>query len=253
MTGPSADDTVSVLDRMTQILQAFDHDDRGIALSDLARRSGLPKSTVSRLVATLVQQRYLERDGRRIHLGLRVFELGQLAREPRELRMVALPILVQLRDKTRENVHLAIPDGRELVCVAAVRGRTDALSRVGMGVRLPLHATALGKAVLAYAPPQVVEDAFAAGLASLTPYTITDDARLRRQLTDIRTGALAIEQREFASDAAGIAVPVFTAPGRLAAALSVSGLADEFDIEGIAPVLRGAAAALCRRLSAPPR
>ena len=84
-----AGDAVGVLDRMTCILEAFDGDDRGMGISELALRAGLPKSTVSRLVATLVRQRYLERDGKLIHLGLRLFELGQLAEQPRELRIRA--------------------------------------------------------------------------------------------------------------------------------------------------------------------
>ena len=79
-------DAVGVLDRMTAIFEAFDEDDHGLRVSELAARAGLPKSTVSRLVSTLVRERYLERAGRVIHLGLRLFELGQLAEEPRELR-----------------------------------------------------------------------------------------------------------------------------------------------------------------------
>ena len=66
---------------------------RDLGISELALRAALPKSTVSRLVATLVRQRYLERDGKRIRLGLRLFELGQLAEQPREVRIAALPVM----------------------------------------------------------------------------------------------------------------------------------------------------------------
>ncbi len=124
-----------------------------MGISELALRAGLPKSTVSRLVATLVRQRYLERDGKRIHLGLRLFELGQLAEQPRELRVAALPVMADLRNKTGENVHLAIRDRREMVCIAVMRGRSAAPPTVRIGGRLPIHATALGKAVLAYSRP----------------------------------------------------------------------------------------------------
>ena len=72
--GPESD-AVGVLDRMTAILEAFDEDDHGLRISELAARADLPKSTVSRLVSTLVRERYLERDGKVIHLGLRLFEL----------------------------------------------------------------------------------------------------------------------------------------------------------------------------------
>jgi len=245
----NADDPLGVLDRMTQILQAFDEDDRGLRLSQLARHSGLPKSTVSRLVGTLVRHHYLERDGRLIHLGLRVFELGQLAREPRELRTAALPVMLQLRDRTGENIHLAIRDGQEIVCVAAMRGRSGAPSRVRVGARLPAHATALGKAMLAHSPGSVLDDTLAGGLEALTPMTITDEAALHRQLVDIRSGALAAEEREFAPDVSCAASAVFAPGGRLAGALSVSGRADGLDVEGIAPLLRAAANTLTRRLA----
>ena len=126
MPDAAANDALGVLDRMTSILEAFDQDDMGLGISELALRAGLPKSTVSRLVATLVRQRYLERDGKRIHLGLRLFELGQLAEQPRELRAAALPVMADLRNTTGENVHLAIRDRREMVCIAVMRGRSAA-------------------------------------------------------------------------------------------------------------------------------
>ena len=176
---------------MTCILEAFDGDDRGLGISELALRAGLPKSTVSRLVATLVRQRYLERDGKLIHLGLRLFELGQLAEQPRELRIAALPVMADLRNQTGENVHLAIRDGGEVVCIAVMRGRSAGPSTVRTGGRLPLHATALGKAVLAHDSPSGIDDVLSAGLAPWTRQTITDPAVLRRQLAGIRRGGLA--------------------------------------------------------------
>ena len=113
----AAADSFGVLDRMTAIFEAFDQDDRGLRISELAARAALPKSTVSRLVSTLVRQGYLERDGPVIHLGLRLFELGQLAEKYRELRAIALPAIADLRNgygrdgvpgdprRTRDGVH----------------------------------------------------------------------------------------------------------------------------------------------------
>src|ERR671911_459289 len=116
------DDSFGVLDRMTAIFEAFDQDDRGLRISELAMRAELPKSTVSRLVSTLVRQHYLERDGSVIRLGLRLFELGQLAQEPRELRAAALPVLADLRRATGRSAYLAIRDAHEMVCIAIMRG-----------------------------------------------------------------------------------------------------------------------------------
>ncbi|MHC2999755.1 IclR family transcriptional regulator [Microbacterium sp. HJ5] len=248
MAEAAAGDSLGVLDRMTCILEAFDEDDRGLGISELAARARLPKSTVSRLVSTLVRQRYLERDGRLIHLGLRVFELGQLADQPRELRMAALPVLADLRGKTGQNTHLAMRDGRELVCVAVMRGRSPVPWPVRTGGRIPLHATALGKAALAHAARGDIDDVLTAGLPGWTSSTITDPHELRRQLDEIRAGALATEDGEFAGNVACAAVPVFAPSGGLVAAISVSGSAEVFDASRFAPALFSAAQALSDRL-----
>jgi IclR family transcriptional regulator, acetate operon repressor len=244
-----ANDALGVLDRMTSILEAFDQEDRGLGISELALRAGLPKSTVSRLVATLVRQRYLERDGRRIHLGLRLFELGQLAEQPRELRAAALPVMADLRNTTGENVHLAIRDRREMVCIAVMHGRSAAPPTVRIGGRLPIHATALGKAVLAHSPPSDVDEVISGGLEAWTSQTISDPAVLRGQLVDIRRGALAAEVGEFAAGVFCAASAVFAPSGGLVGAVSVSGCADGFDADRFAPAIRAAALTLTRRLA----
>ncbi len=243
-------DAVGVLDRMTRILEAFDQDDGGLGISELALRTGLPKSTVSRLVGTLVRGRYLERDGRRIHLGLRVFELGQLAQQPRELRAAALPVMAELRSQTGLNVLLAIRDGRDMVCIAVMRDRSTAPTRVRTGGRLPVHATALGKAALSQASSAEVEDVLSGGLKALTPHTITDPAELRRQLIDIRHGGLAEGLREFAPDVSCAAAAVLAPDGSAAGAVSVSGRADGFDAGHFRIPTRAAAARLAHRLAA---
>jgi len=240
-------DAVSVLDRMTAIFEAFDENDRGLRISELAVRADLPKSTVSRLVSTLVRQHYLERDGQVIHLGLRLFELGQLAREPRELRGTALPVISDLRNTTGETVSLAIPDGHDMVCIATMRGRTSAgLTRIGG--RVPAHATALGKTMLAFSEEIDVEALLSSALPARTPQTVVDPARLRRQLADIRRHGVATEVGEFAADVSSVASPVFSPSGTLLAALSVSGPSDGFDHARSAPAVRAAALALTRRL-----
>lgn len=249
MQDASANDALGVLDRMTAILEAFDQYDTGLGISELALRAGLPKSTVSRLVATLVRQRYLERDGKRIHLGLRLFELGQLAEQPRGLRVAALPVMADLRNTTGENVHLAIRDRREMVCIAVMRGRSAAPLAVRTGGRLPIHATALGKAVLAHSPPSDFEEIVSAGLDAWTAHTISDPAVLRRQLDAIRRGGLATEVGEFAVGVSCAASAVFAPQGGLVGAVSVSGCVDEFDAARFAPAIRGAALTVMRRLT----
>ena len=247
MAADASTDALGVLDRMTAILDAFDEDDHGLGLSELAPRAGLPKSTVSRLVATLVRQRYLERDGRRIHLGLRLFELGQLAEEPRELRIAALPVMAGLRNATGENVHLAIRDGRQMVCLAAMRGRTGAPLPVRTGGRFPVHATALGKAVLAHADPADVDAVL--GPAPTASASVVDPTQIRRQLASIRDGRPAVELEESTAGVWAVASPVFAPDGAVAAAIGVSGAADAFDLDRAAEAVDAAALSLSRRIA----
>ncbi|MFJ6651842.1 IclR family transcriptional regulator [Microbacterium sp. NPDC091313] len=142
-TSPEA---VGVIDRLTAILDSFDQDGRGLRISELAARSGLPTSTVSRLVAGLVREHYLERDGAAVRLGLRVFELSRLASWPRRIRACAGPVLAGLRQSTGGTVSIAVPDGADAVVVAVIRGRGETATPP-TGSRLALEETAAGRAM----------------------------------------------------------------------------------------------------------
>lgn len=244
----AAADSFGVLDRMTAIFEAFGDGDSGLRVSEVAVRADLPKSTVSRLVSSLVRQRYLERDGKLIHLGLRLFELGQLAEEPRELRFTALPVMAELRNRTGETVHLAIRDGHEMVCISIMRGRSAEQVVPRIGGRIPAHATALGRAMLAFCDGADVDAVISSGLAAWTPRTIVEPERLKRELAGIRRTRVAVELGEFTADASSAASPVLSS-GAAVAAISVSGRTGEFDPDRSAPAVREAALALTRRLA----
>ncbi|MFV0407322.1 MAG: IclR family transcriptional regulator [Propioniciclava sp.] len=241
-------DSVSVLDRVTAILEAFGNDEEGLGVTELARRANLPKSTVSRLVADLVGRGYLDRDGNKIHLGVRLFELGQLVSQPRELRRASLPIMADLRSTTRETVHLAVLEGAEVVYVAVLRGRSPLGPMSQVGARRPAHSTALGKALLAVSSPTVVDRVLGTDLAATTPETVTDPIRLRRELTEFRRAGVATESGETVPGVACAAAPILSYTGEPLAALSVSGAADEFPMERIVHAVTTASGALSRKI-----
>src|SRR5688500_16971327 len=108
-------DSVSVLDRVTAVFDAFGEHDEGLGVSEMARRANLPKSSVSRIAADLVAQRFLDRDGDKLYLGVRLFELAQSVEQPRRLRHFALPVMAELRDATSQTVNLAVLDGAYVV------------------------------------------------------------------------------------------------------------------------------------------
>lgn len=249
MSREGQSDALGVLDRMTAILEAFDEDDRGLRISELAARAELPKSTVSRLVSALVRQHYLERDGAVIHLGLRLFELGQLAEEPRELRASALPIMADLRGSTGRTAYLAIRDGQDMVCIAIMRGDAATPLICRIGGRIPAHATALGKAVLAFAEASALDRLLDGGLHAWTSRTTTDPGALRRQLADVRHDGVAVEVGEFDGEVASVAAPVSDSSRTVVAAIGVSARAHDVELETCGAAVRGAALALTHRLA----
>ena len=174
---------------MTAILEAFDEDDRGP--SHLRARARAPTCRSPRSRASCPRSCGSDTSSATasvIHLGLRLFELGQLAEQPRELRAAALPVMADLRNRTGETVYLAIRDGREMVCIAIMRGRGRRDARPSrIGGRVPVHATALGKAVLAYSDAgRGRRRRSLRASRPWTPQTIIDPERLLRQLADIR-------------------------------------------------------------------
>ncbi|WP_206535617.1 IclR family transcriptional regulator [Microbacterium sp. 4R-513] len=237
---------------MSAVFDAFGEEDEGLGVSELARRANLPKSTVSRIAADLVEQRFLDREGDRLYLGVRLFELGQTVQQPRLLRRVALPVMAELRDVTGQTVHLAVLDGGDVVFVAVVRGPASR-PLVRIGSRLPAHATAVGKAMLAFAPQSVVTAVTGRELTRRTSKTITEASVLHREFADIRRLGVATEDEECTPGRACAASPILSS-GVLTplAAISVAGPAESLVPDRVAPAVRAAAMALSRRLSTDP-
>lgn len=235
--------------RITAILSAFRPGDGGLGVSELARRTDIPKSTVHRLTGHLVEAGLLERSGTDLRLGLRLFEIGQLATGHRDLVDAARPVLADLRSATRNTVHLARLEGIEVVYFEVLPGpdAPDLPSRVGG--RMPAHATGVGKAILAFSPDEIVDRVITAGLARLSTRTITSPAMLRRQLQQIRCDGVAYEREESGLGTICVACPVLDADGAPVAAISVAGWSSRMHPDRVAPAVRAAALTLSRTLS----
>ena len=129
----------------------------------------------------------------------------------------------ELRDATGQTVNLAVLEGADVVFVAIVRGEPTSKPLARIGGRLPAHATALGKAILAFSPPGVVERIIQGGLEVRTPHTISEPSALLRELMDIRRLGVATEKEECANDRACAASPILGHGGAPIAAISVAG------------------------------
>lgn len=238
---------VSVLGRASSVLGAFDDHTPVLGVSEIARRTGLAKSTVHRLVSEMVTCRLLARERGGYRLGGWLFELGELVPTHRTLSDAARPIMEDLREATHRRVHLAVLDGSEVVYVNILGGSSMGLaSRVGG--RLPAHATGVGKVVLAYSPQAVFKEVVAAGLPALTDRTITTAEELDLELRRIRSIGMALEVGESHEGFACVAAPVFGAERHILAGLSLTGPVDKIDPIELGPAVRTAAFVLSRTL-----
>lgn len=250
MAGGSRESGRSVTSRVLAVLAAFDAQRSVLGVTDIARRSGLAVSTAHRLVAELEEWGALARrpDGR-YEVGRRLWQLGLLAPVHRELRDVALPHMQDVLAATGENVHLAVRDDMQALYVERLHGARAVPVVSGSGVRLPLHATGVGKVLLADAPTAVVARVLA-DLAPVTPYTVTDPERLRAQLAEVRRRGFARTSEEMTLGTVSIAVPVRDAAGRARAALGVVVPNTRRDLSRQLPALQVAAAGISREWSA---
>lgn len=176
-----------LLGRAFHVLDVCAAADADLNLTELARASGLPKSSAHRIVAQLVTLGGLERRGDRFHLGSRMFVLGAHTPYASRLRERALPFLEALYERTHEVVHLGLLDGNDVLYVDKLSGRRrqPAVVATHVGGRMPLATTALGKAILAASSDDLLERA-SAGAAP----------RLCREIEIVRRCGVAFDREE---------------------------------------------------------
>jgi DNA-binding IclR family transcriptional regulator len=252
MAGRSGTPGRSVTSRALAVLDAFGTDAPRLTLSEVAERSGTPLTTTHRLLAELTDWGALSRrsDGR-YEIGRKLWDLGLLAPVQSELRQVAAPFLSDVHTTIRDTVHLAVRDGLSALYVERISGRESVPVVSQVGSRLPLHATGVGKVLLAAAPPEVVEQVTQA-LTRQTRHTVVEPGRLRRELTEIRRRRYARTSEEMSPGTASLAVPVQVerpAGPVVVAALGIVVPPHRRDLPRLVPVLEVAARGIGRELA----
>nr|WP_143219701.1 helix-turn-helix domain-containing protein [Actinomadura sp. CNU-125] len=164
----------SMLARAARILYAFTTTTPELSMSDVVRRTGLPRSSVHRIMDQLVRLRALERTGSRYRLGLGLLELGALAAHQNRLRETALPHLRALHAATGAMVHLAVLDGHEIVYLEKIGGPAGGRVPSRLGGRQPAYCTGAGKAILAFADADRLAEVLA---AAARPHPVHDHRR----------------------------------------------------------------------------
>jgi IclR family transcriptional regulator, acetate operon repressor len=244
------DGEVSAIGRAAVILKEFRAGGGALGASALARRTGLPKASVHRLVLELARVGLLERTGDDYRPGLLLFELGQLVPHRRNLQETARRHMIVLNEATGHNVGLAVLRDAEVVYVEILRGRSSPRLPQRTGGRWPAHASCSGKAMLAFSAEEEIERVLAGPLPRLTEQTVTCPEALRAELERVRRSGTAFDRRESFSNVAGVASPILAADGEVLAALSISGQVGRINLTRVDAAVRTAALAIARDLAA---
>jgi DNA-binding IclR family transcriptional regulator len=209
---------VQSADKALAILAAFNEGRPDVGVSELAGELGMHKSTVSRLLATLEKRGLVRRDGDRFLPGFELARLGALAVRDISLVGSARDSLERLARETGETVNLAVRDGDRALNLHQVQ--SEHIIGVGdwTGRALPLHATANGKVLLAFADGPLPKR-----LPAVTRKTITSREELEAELRRIRDAGFAVALEELEAGLHAVAAPVFEYSGACVAAVSVSG------------------------------
>ena len=219
--------TVQIVHRIARVLQAFGQHSQGpLGITDLAHTTGLPKSTIHRLVTALVNEGLLiqDEDSHKYALSLRITALGASILSSHAVRKAARPILMELRDQTRESVHLAVLEGLEAVIIDTEDSYFFVRTVTVPGQYLPAHAVSTGKVLLAYQwEPRLREVISHTTLTRYTDQTITDPRLLLQELLKVRTQGYAISTSELEESVEAVAAPIFDHMNNIAAAVSISG------------------------------
>lgn len=247
MSGNNSAPGQSVSSKLLAVLDCFDITHPTLTLTEIATQAELPLSTARRLINELVAWGGLERlPSQRYRIGIRLWRIGSLALQQRVLSDVALPFMQDLCEATQENVQLGVLDHGGALCIEKISSRRAVPTATHIGGRLPLHATGIGKVLLAFSPPEVFRTTVEGGLAALTRNTIVQPGRLAANLATVREEGVAYSREEMTLGAVSVAAPIRDSAGHLYGALGIV-THSRTRLEQLAPAVRTAALGISRR------
>ena len=227
---------------------------RGASAADISRRAGLPFSTTYRLLGSLTRDGFVdyEPDGRRYHLGLRIFQLGQRVSNHHGFAGTATPVLRRVTEQTAEATILSVRDGLHHLTVSKVDGPQTFRVTSDPGHLGSLSATAVGKVLVAFAEDAEREQLIAdLPLERLTEKSIVDRDAFRAEIEEVRRRGYAVMDEENELGMRALAVPLLNAQGYAFASLATAAPVFRLTVEGLeahVPLLQEAAAELAARL-----
>ena len=224
--------TIQVLERTFSLLDVLASHQDPVSLKDISEQTGLHPSTAHRILNDLTVGRFVDRpEAGSYRLGMRLLELGNLVKARLDVREAAIGPMRELHRLTHQPVNLSMRQGDEIVYIERAFSERSGMQVVrAIGGRAPLHLTSVGKLFLANDDPQRVRAYITrTGLAGNTRNSITDPARLERELAMVRSHGYARDDEELELGVRCMAAGVHDDQGRLVAGLSVSAPADRLE------------------------
>jgi IclR family KDG regulon transcriptional repressor len=217
--------SIRAVERALEVLSCFEVERQALSLTQIAERLHIPKSTVFRLLATLENQSFVQRQSETglYHLGTRLIHLGAVASRTWDVGQWALPHLQRLAAEYGETVDLAILDGTSVVYLLVEESPQRVRLGAAVGQRLPAFCTASGKAFLAYLPAAQVAALTTSRLTQYTPTTRTDLDDLNHDLQETRERGFALSEQEYEKDINAVAAPVLNVQGLPVFTLAIAG------------------------------
>jgi DNA-binding IclR family transcriptional regulator len=234
---------VKTLEKGLQLLLSLSRVSGEMTLGEITTTVRGHPSTTYRLLAALEKYGFVRRDPHtgRFNLGLRLAELGHLALERIELRMIARPLLQRLMEETAETIHLMVLDGDTGLYIDRVESPQRVRVASSLGERQSLHCSAVGKAILAFIDEERCNQIIAGRLPRFTANTITSAAALRRHLAEVKRRGVAFDDCEVEEGVRCVGAPILDHTGQAVASISISGPAYRVDLQDLrawAPLVR---------------
>jgi IclR family KDG regulon transcriptional repressor len=217
--------TVPAVDRALTVLETLASSRRGISLAELSNQTGIPKSSLFRILFTLEQKQYVEQDHekKKFDLGLKLFELGHAKIEQIDLSSIATKYLQRVAHEVQESVYLGILDRGEVYLIQRVDSPTVWRMVTRLGHHSPAHCTAIGQVLLADLPEDELKSFLKENsLQKFTEYTIVSVTKLRKRLAEVRKQGYAVVDREYHPELLTIAAPVRNHTDKAVASLMVA-------------------------------
>ena len=219
-------DVVQSVDRALSILEVLSDYNEGLGVTEISDKVGLHKSTVHRLLGTLIYKGYVTQDAEsnKYKITLKLFELGNKKVEDMDILTASKPYTNELMEKVNEVVHFVIREGNNIVYIDKVEADNTIRMASTIGRRSPLYCTSVGKAILAQLSDKEVEKIWnSSKIEKLTKFTITNLEDMKKELEKIRQKGYAIDNEENELGVRCIGVPVFNRFGEVEGAISISG------------------------------